>query len=334
MSPSQFQFEPGVLADRPLARSSGSIGSITGAGADAATESLLLGLRLRGWLAASEKNLLDQLGAPECQTFLIQDNTYLHPEEPELFPLDLIRTAKPEGDDALFRHRYRPENNQYTSDFTIHSAFITRAQPSPIVLGLFDTTSTLHENEHKVFFAELAARFRKAALSAEVMYQQLKKRLSEHDPLILINRCSGRIIHVNRSVTELLKCEERELVDLEFGTFKQEFSEVLAASKMDLKNLSIGENRFTLISLNRTETRVSAPQPADKDLLIHKMRNKISGITTASSHLRMVLGNSGLSEEAELADMILGEAGDLERLLSRLLQPGTMAPKTDVEPSV
>ena len=95
MDVTQFQQEPGVTCDcMPLAPTQVAlpVERIT-----AAAESLLLGFQLRGWLTAVEYELLDSLGLNDCRLFLINEREYLYPRGFELFPPDLIRTAKPEG---------------------------------------------------------------------------------------------------------------------------------------------------------------------------------------------------------------------------------------------
>lgn len=313
----QFQFEPAVTKIEPRCPQRQSRFVSAKASIHAAIDSLMLGLRLRGWLTDDDKDLLDRLAAGNFLTFLVKGEKYLHPEGLDLFPLDLIRTARPEAVDALFKHHYQPEIDRHCGGYVVHSAFINEADAEPITLGMFGGNRPANQNEAETYFAELVDRFRLAARDSERFVADLGDVPDAVNPTMIVDRCSGRLFFANSAASALLGEDGRSLVGLEFHQAKQRLLPVAGQYRWTLKNLDPQDRLYTIISLETvTQSHDKSTKDSPGQFFVHKMRNKIAGITTAASHLRTLSAEQEALEALEMAELIVGEAGQLNDLLS------------------
>ena len=227
--------------------------STTEKGDLAVVESMLLGIVLRGWLADSEKEFLENLAPDRSITFLIRGRQYLHPEGIELFPSQLIETAIGQGGEAFFSHRYRPEKCK-TDGYTIHTALINPSEPEPLVLGYFGPDSQLDRPEIQDRFYRLVSQFRQTYRLVGEITHDLTGTQKSRVPTIIVNRCSGRVVSTNEAAEKLFRTSQQSLVDQEFGQLKSRLASVLCGRKMKMTNICKGNLHLTIITLQCTET--------------------------------------------------------------------------------
>lgn len=277
----------------------------------AAVESLLLGLNLRGWLTAVEYELLESLGTNDCRLFLIDEREYLYPRGFELFPLDLIRTARPEGEDAVFRHRYCPSGDPHCGGYVIHSAYVNCPDSQPLILGMYGAQASA-STEDEAYFGELVAVFREASEKAQRIKVQLGSRIEPLVPFLVVNRCSGRVIDANKSALKALRLAEDELVGAEYSAIKHVLAPVIATHRVTIRNLTAEECRLAIITCTPVISR--EPEPDYSEQCLNKMRDKISNVMAASSFLAALVDTT---DESDLAHTITDEMTELDALLDR-----------------
>ncbi len=309
MDVTQFQQEPGVACDCIPPTTARVVLPVERIGA--AAESLLLGLHLRGWLTAVEYEWLASFGINDCRLFLIHDREYLYPRGFEIFPLELIRTAKPEGEDAVFRHRYCPSGDPHCGGYVIHSAYVNCPDSQPLILGMFGAQASASP-EDEAYFGELVAVFREASERAQRITVQLESRMEPRVPSLVVNRCSGRVIDANKSALEALGFAESELIGAEYSAVKHALAPVIATHRVTIRNLTIEECRFAIITCTPVISR--EPKTDFPDACLNKMRDKISNAMAASSFLA---GLVDTPDESELAHAITDEMTELDALLDR-----------------
>lgn len=314
----QFQFEPTATTREPRYLQRQSRFASAKPSVHAAIDSLMLGLRLRGWLTDDDKELLDRLAAGNYLTFLIKGEKYLHPEGLDLFPLDLIRTARPEAAGALFRHHYQPKSDRHCGGYIIHSAIINETGAEPIVLGMFGGSRPSNQSESETYFAELVERFRSAERRSEQFAAELGDLANESGPVMIVDRCSGRLFFTNSSASSLLGESDRSLIGREFHQIRHQLLPIADKYRWTLRNFDPQDRLYTVISLEAVlQSRNQLVADSAGQFFVHKMRNKIASITTAASHLRTLSAEQEAEPEAlEMAELIVGEAGQLNDLLS------------------
>ncbi|MFQ6008029.1 MAG: hypothetical protein ACE5K8_03670, partial [Candidatus Zixiibacteriota bacterium] len=195
-------------------------------------ESRLLGFYLRGWLTDRDKEFLDSFAPEGSLALLIRGNEYLHPEGIELFPFELIETAIKKGGDAVFTHRYQRASHDTSYHYTIYTAVIESSIPKPLVLGFFGPDDCMRLPETLNRFHELVALFREACRRQLRFAKKILQRLQSHNPTIIVNRCSGRVLALNETAAKLLQRSPRSLVDLEFGEIKTQLLSILPGHKL------------------------------------------------------------------------------------------------------
>ncbi len=283
----------------------------------AAAESLLLGLKLRGWLAGSEKNLLDMLAVDKHNAFLISGDSFVHPEETELFPPDVITSIQAQEGQALFRHNYRPEGS--LSTYTIYSATVDPESQEPVVFGCFGPESEEHSSECYERFAETVTTFRQLYRSSNEASSNLLQRLNRDDANIVIDRCSGRIIYVSSRTTDILNRNERALVDLEYSIFCRELAPALVGLKQTFTNIQIGNKRLALVTICGKTTPTRDEDPTMSGFFVDRLQDRVSCLTMASSYLGDLLEADGTHEESRLAKTIQHESNILGSTLGQLI---------------
>lgn len=319
MDVTQFQFESAVVSPGNRGPQQQSRFASAGRGVHTAIDSLMLGLTLRGWLTDDDKELLDRLAADNYLTFVIKRQRYLHPEGLDLFPLDLIQTARPEAANALFRHHYQPEADRHCGGYVIHSAFINEPDTEPVTLGMFGGNRPSKQNATETYFAELVERFRRASARAQEFVNRYEDVRRVENPLIIVDRCSGRLFYSNESANSLLGKSGRQLVGREFRHVKAHLSALAGKYRWTMRNVGFDDCLYTLVSFECVREAVDEPHHESiAQIFVHKMRNKIAGITTAASHLRTLSAEQDDHDAQEMAELIVGEVTQLNDLLSNL----------------
>ncbi len=289
--------------------------------AQAAIESLLLALRYRDWLGDSEKNFLDLLAPPHSVTFLIRNREYLHPEDVPLFPMDLIETALDGGGQAIFTHRYEPQHKTDYDCYKVHTARISPMDREELILGTLGPDNLYGSPAQEDRFGWLVELFRKAWFAADEPESRIAGRLEGTDPILLINRASGRVLAANQQLAEMMATDLRSIVDTEYSEFSRQLSAKSCDMRLKLENLASDPIQLCMATVLPI-VRAREEKPSDgliADFFIHTMRNKLAGITAAASHLGSLAEEVDARDEIELSDIVLGEATQLDRELDRLL---------------
>jgi len=283
----------------------------------AGIESLLIGQCLRDWLTDSEKNFLDLLVGDTAILFLIKEGKFLHPEDVELFNMELIETALRESSEAFFCHRLDPKNKTDKHHYKIHTARINISGQSELVVGMLCPETAAVEFEHQNKFCNLVMNFRQAARKIEAAIPVLKQKHDSAMPTLIINRSSGRLLNLNPAAVRLFGREEKQLTDLEYSQFKNQLSRVMAGYCIKMENLARYENSLTVMTLSDEKTVNKNSEPFLADHFLDSIHNKIAGAVTAASYLENLTDIGRVTEETELIEIILSEINDLEKLMNR-----------------
>ncbi|UCC44683.1 MAG: hypothetical protein JSU65_01780 [Candidatus Zixiibacteriota bacterium] len=292
--------------------------ALLGETSHAGIQSILLGLRLRGWLTESENNLLGLLTCDGSTSFLYYDGKYLQPSGANRFSMEPIKTALSTGSAAIFSHREKSGNLPGGDPFRIHAAIIDPEMVKPIVLGLATPEIGRGAWPSSSAFDELLRKFREASAVVESVLPKLAAALEQPVASLLINRTSGRIVVANKPFCSIIRKDSEALVDREFGQAKQDLLSVLPGLSLEMKNLTRESLCLTLVRLRAGRRKDQRRQdPFMVDFFTHKMRNKISAITTAASHLEAITSDEATSDLSELVRIILRAASETDHYLSR-----------------
>jgi len=291
--------------------------NVTAESSRAAIESLLIGQCLRDWLTDSEKNFLDFLVPQDALLFIIKEGHFLHPEDTELFPLELIETALNEGGEAFFSHRLHTNSDTTNNHYRVHTAHIQSTHGEPLILGMLCPDNPVIEFEYTNCFCDLVISFRKAAENIDELTSALQTKYNTEIPTLLINRSSGRLLSANPAATTLLNLPERQLADLEYHRFKHRLADIMAGFRIEMDNIPQGENSLTVMTFTSEKPVSKNNDPFLVNHFLNTMLDKISSTTTAASYLGSLTDIGRDTEETELIEMILNEIKDMERNLNR-----------------
>jgi len=283
-----------------------------------AIESMLLGIRLRGWLADSEKKFLDNLAPDRSITFLILRDRYLHPEGVELFPYSLIETAVQEGGQAIFTHRYQPRSHDTSDRYTIYTAVIDPYQPKPLVLGFFGPDYQLGVNEIEHQFSRVVSLFRETYYRHKDFTHKLGRRLESETPTIIVNRCSGRVVSLNEGAATLFDNNPRNLIDLEFGQLKSQFLSILPGHKLQMTNINEGDLYLTVITVL---SRHTCGEDESFDVPVYSLQrihDKLNDIIKAAKSLEKLSLEAMPRDATDLSHQVVVAAGELQSYITEL----------------
>ncbi|GEM_PF-2001481 len=318
MGSKQFQDEPPVCnsIDLPVCDRMQVVKShVAGEGA---LTSLLFGLRYRGWLTDTEKEFLDGLAVTHGIVFVIRGNHYLHPEDVELFPLELIEGAMAQGERAIFTHRYLPPDDRHGRTYEIQTGVINPGRPETLILGHFGPDSETDRRAARERFCGLVHRFRDMYDAIDSLDDRIRDCLSSRIPALIVNRSSGRIMCLNRAATRLLDEDEAEFVDREFGEMKERLSRLMHNRKLTMHNLSGAGLNLSLVGFEVVATPEAAKEPFLADFFLYRFRHRISNIMIAVSLLKATADEGLTEDETVLAQTIIDETRELDQSLTRL----------------
>ena len=313
----KFQSESAALTAARRRERFPSAFTVTAESGRAGIESLLIGLSLRDRLTDSEKNFLDFLAPRDSLLFLLREGRFLHPEDTDLFPLELIETAVNEGGEAFFSHRLQTSGNRENRRYRVHTAHIRTAPGGTLILGMLAPDNPATECEYTDGFCDLAISFRKISENISGLAADIRNRYEHGTPTLLINRSSGRLLGANPAATDLFRLPEQQLVDMEYSCFKHRLADIMAGYKIKMDNIPQGENSFTVMTFSSEKPVARKDDPFLLDHFLDSMMNKISSTTTAASFLSSLNDSERAAEETELIEMILHEISEMESNLSR-----------------
>ncbi|MBI5266978.1 MAG: hypothetical protein HY851_07065 [candidate division Zixibacteria bacterium] len=279
-----------------------------------AIASLLLGVRYRGYLVASEQELLDNLAGENGIAFLLSGRHYFHPANVELFPPQEIATAMGAGSGCVFSQTWRSTiNGQQT--YALMTVALGPVSNSRLMFGTLIPLGLRHDKTALTRFHELARQFDEAWHEVDRLSALIDKQLNPHTSWLLVNRASGRTLAVSSSASQILKRQGRELVDVEFGRVKEALAPMIARTKITMTTV---DNQILPLCVVGLESRSIHPDLTDLPaFIVHKMRNKISSIYTASSYLQSTACWKCESDEADMARIIESEISELDQQLHR-----------------
>lgn len=283
---------------------------ISGKGIVAAASSLLLNIRLHNWLTNNEKDFLDNLASEKDLVFLIKGNKYFHPEELELFPAETIQSCCNGKDEAVFSQKYTSKNSDGNKIFRIRTACIDSINGDTLILGQFGPDRISDKEKKDNHFHQLVELFRNSVNLASQTFRILEKKLDTENPVVIINRTSGYIVHANNTIASLLSSNVRDLIGTEYNKTSTKMKSLISNHKMNIENISSSDMSFSIIKLTptgkpeiKTVRKIFEETNAD-------LRGPISTIVTAASILE---SESKTPETRKLLNVILDEIQDVDR---------------------
>jgi hypothetical protein len=279
-----------------------------------AIASLLLGVRYRGYLVTSDQELLDELAGDKGIAFLLRGQTYLHPANIELFPPQEIATAMNAGSGCVFSQTRRSTSNGQHTYFLMTVALGPESNDR-LIFGTLIPLGMRRDQTAISRFHGLARQFEEAWRESSRLAEHIDKQVEPQTSWLLVNRASGRTVAVSASASQILKRNGRDLIDVEFGRVREALAPMIARTTLTMRTV---ESELLPLCVVCLESRVSRPDQTDLGaFMVHKMRNKISSIYTASSYLQSTACWKCESDEAELARIIESEVSELDQQLHR-----------------
>lgn len=275
--------------------------------------SLLVGLELRGWLSRREIEYLDSLAPDNALTFLVHGNRYLHPNDLPLFPLDLIDAAVNQGGDAVFSHRCESDCTCTPGVCRVFTGVIDDAHGEPLVLGMFGPDSPTEKVILADRFEQVISAFRKGRESVN----QALAALGSTPPgaaRIIVNRASGRIIHVDNAICTAVNRESSDFISREYSTVEPLIERLVRKFKMKLENLACGCLHISCLTFQPSHETTPADSNSSTDLL-ESLTGSLADLTTVAEYLD---GNAGFLSRAEIMNLTAEIARTGQRLTRRL----------------
>src|SRR5512138_2367608 len=199
MHPGQFQIES-PTAIRRLSHAQRTIPTQV---TDASLLTLIAGVALRGELCDSERELLDRFAAPNTLIFLVQDRTFVHPDNVEIVSLDQIEATFCAGDDAVFSHRQHLSDDLGRKTKMIRTARVGQTGKGALVLGMIGAELPELRAEHDRHFGEVVQLVRTSLKGLMPIIEWLEARLASASPTLVVGRSTGRLLAVNTAAQQL-----------------------------------------------------------------------------------------------------------------------------------
>lgn len=280
-------------------------------------ETTMLGLRRRGHLCDYDRSLVDWLFGEQQMAFIMRGGEYLHPEGIPLLPDGALDVPPLQSGEAIFTQRLAAPHRLEEGRSLLRAARLSLPDEPDLIVGCLGCEDTHNRRADDDRFGRLVKRFRDAWERAERIEQVLRRRVVQTEPHLIICRTSGRIVSVSDSLAARLEMSTRELAGLEYGEIAARLTEGMDGSLLHLDNVCTEETFLCIASL-RTRAKSFTPQPDPllSELFVHKMKNKLSAIVAASSHLSDLLPAE--SDLGELLDVISDESARLDSYLDRL----------------
>ncbi len=299
-------------------------------------ESLLFGLRLRHWLTESDRALLDQLAPEHGLVFLIHHDQYLHPEGLSLFPLETIETGLRNDGDAFFTQSFRSRNGSNGHCYRIHTARVGALSDRTLILGLMAPERFAHPGDDDHGFMQIVSMFREADRSLQDVCSELAPHLASEEPILLINRSSGRIVTANQPMLTLMGRGLQRVADREFGALKNLLADRSKRRKLSMTALSRSCLSLCVLTLaepvptvkETTMTASSVPTG-----FLTSMQNTVASIVACGKQLETLIGYCAGHPAHELLRIVLEESSDLSRQVDRfhLLAHADRYPPVEVD---
>jgi hypothetical protein len=243
---------------------------------------------------------------------------YLHPVDCELFAHETISCSHLMPGAAIFQHRWEADTQSQRGAYSIHSAQINPYETVPITLGLFGPEADALSFQLKDQFGKLIEMAREAWQEAGYTIEELNDRFPVNTPYLLVNRCSGRILHVSEPALKLIGNRAQELVDQEFSAAIEGISSLISHHRLKMTRFEAGPYMFASVEWSPTEKAVPLPESSLNSQFIHKLRNKLTAILSASEYLAGATEETQASEVTEIGQMIQSETQIAEQIVARM----------------
>lgn len=326
MHPGQFQIES-PTAIRSLSHAQRTLPTHA---ADASLLTLIAGVALRGELCDSERELLDRFAAPNTLIFLVQDRTFVHPDNVEIVSLDQIEATFCAGDDAVFSHRQHLSDDLGRKTKMIRTARVGQTGKGALVLGMIGAELPELRAEHDRHFGHVVQLVRTSLKSLAPMIEWLEARMASASPTLVVGRSTGRLVAVNTAAQQLFAHSGNVPIGQEFSQIKHS---LLGAGhgRLSMENRSQGGLDITVITVTPITTGAVANAPKVGAGFLEGMRQKTAGITAAARFLQSALDYQAGHPVAEMLKVIVDEAGELDHDLCRhqlLIDYGKLSAET------
>ncbi len=275
---------------------------------------LMVGVSMRGWLTDHEMNFLDNLGMERGATFLIRDGQYLHPNEVELFPMEIIKASIRQGGDAIFSHRLTEPKTKTTH---VHTAIVSDSSTHTDILGFIGPDELLPTKKTEDWFCHLVELFRDASKQTNSAIATLKDHLTDSTAMIVINRSSGRVLYINNHAEDLLGIEAKEVTGSEYGRIRHLLRRSLTSHKITIDNLEFGELYLSTVTLSPVMIKTTNTT-TNNATLRGALREQISVLQTATDQIEQLgatLQNQAIISTAHLV------RNEVVQLSKHLLEP-------------
>lgn len=277
--------------------------------------SLLLGIELRGWLSNREKEYLDTLAPKNALTFLVLGREYLHPQDLDLFPIDLIDAAIAQGGDAVFSQRCEHKSDNATPVSRVFTGLIGDCAGKPLVLGMFGPDNREKKHAFAERFEQTVSAFRSARRSVTMLVESLQP-LPDGAARLLVNRASGRIIHVDDALCAAANREAFHFVSREYGTVEPILGRLVRKYKMKMENLACGCLYVSCMTFTPADAGGAGNIRLHTSLL-EDLRGDIAGITSSAEYLHTHGDALAVDDIRSLATQIARTGERLGRRLAR-----------------
>jgi hypothetical protein len=318
MIQSQFQIEPKVTSsDGPALL--GRAGTADGSGRSPDDfENLLINLELHGRLSSRDIEFLDGIAPDGFITFLIHGERYVHPEDLNLFPIEVIRTTLICSEDTHFTHRYHSDNGSGAGSSAIHTGRVTEIGGQPLIVGMVGPESLGRRSDIHNRFGSLVQRWRQAATRVKEPLSSVRRALSTKQAVAVINRTTGRVMALNEPAVSLLGADSRGLTAREFTNLQSRLAPLVPDRSIAIENIACQGFDFSIMVISESvrPSSESIAHPAQN--MLKGMHNKLCCIASSARSLEEILARIPGETQSELVRIIADETTELDRQLKRL----------------
>jgi hypothetical protein len=283
--------------------------------ANAGIVSLLIGVTVRGWLTDHEKELLDALVPSSCICFLHYDGHYLHPESVPMLSPEQLECSYLQ-DNAVYSHRQRLNSGRF-SNSRVHAVRIGEFGGNQLTFGMIGSDHGELFDHAADNFSIITGRLRAAAHQVEPVTERLNRALRSEYPVLVVNRCSGRIMATNGATQGWYKESDRDLVGQEFNISKQHLSNLLATHSLHAENFWVEEINLSIVTLKPRQVKAQEVAEMMNPRFIDSLRRATQALHSTAHHLEGIINWQPGHPETELLRLIQEETTELEQVVHR-----------------
>lgn len=320
----QFQDEPALatnetaVATKPhLVKNDGACSHLHDASA-AEVASLLLGLKLRGWLDPADREFLGRLGSEQIDWFVVSGKVLLHATNKVLFPVELLDPARNQGGEAMFRHRFYPSGSHPGEPWMIATANLDTIDGVSLMIGFRGPEHVVSRPDIESHFDGVVSIFRSSLTGVLKLLKTVHNLVTGPVPAAVVNRSTGRMVYLNEQAAALAEFSPKELVGLEFQEIKQLIPSFLSGGGLKIDDVNSDELSLSIVSAIQKDGPSEGTNAQIADFVLHEARNKLTTIMTAAGYMETMASGVTDSDGTPVTGIILDEADELNRWLYRL----------------